>query len=100
MEKEVKLTKSVDYRKIVKEFNPDIEIIKGFEKHILSIIVKDSHIEVICSFCGIIKEFMNEDGLEYSDAILKIMKLDNDNDTKRTDVTYFFHDDQPNPQLN
>lgn len=100
MGKEVKLTKAVDYRKIVKEFNPDIEIIKGFDKHILSVIVKDSHIEVICSFWGIIKEFMNEDGLEYSDAILKIMQLDNDNETKRTDVTYFFHDDQPNPQLN
>ena len=94
------MTKAVDYRKIVKEFNPDIEIIKGFDKHILSVIVKDSHIEVICSFWGIIKEFMNEDGLEYSDAILKIMQLDNDNETKRSDVTYFFHDDQPNPQLN
>lgn len=94
------MTKAIDYSKIVKEFNPDIVIIKEFDKHIFTIIVKDSEIEVICSFWGIVKEFMNEDGLEYSDAILKIIQLDNDNETKRSDITYFFHDDQPNPQLN
>ena len=94
------MTKAVDYRKIVKEFNPDIEIIKGFDKHILSVIVKDSHIEVICSFWGIINDFMIHGELTYTQSILKVMQLDNDNDTKRSDVTYFFYDDQPNPQLN
>jgi hypothetical protein len=100
MEKEVKLTKAVDFKKIIKDFNPDIDVIKEFDKHILSVVVKDSEIEVICSFWGIITEFMNEGDLEYSDAILKIMQLDNNNDTQRSDVTYFFYDDQPNPQLN
>lgn len=94
------MTKAVDYRKIVKEFNPDIEIIKEFDRHILSIVIKDAKIEVICSFWGIVTEFMNEGNLEYRDAILKVMQLDNNNDTKRSDVTYFFYDDQPNPQLN
>jgi hypothetical protein len=94
------MTKAVDFKKIIKDFNPDIEIIKEFDKHILSIVVKDSEIEVICSFWGIINEFMNQGGLTYTDSILKVMKLDNDNDTKRSDVTYFFYDDQPNPQLN
>jgi hypothetical protein len=100
MEKEVKLTKAVDFKKIIKDFNPDIEIIKEFDKHILSVVVKDSQIDVICSFWGIIKDLMNEGELEYTNAIVKVMELDNDNDTKRSDVTYFFYDDQPNPQLN
>lgn len=100
MGKEVKLTKAVDFNKIIKDFNPDIEIIKEFDKHILSVVFKDSQIDVICSFWSIITEFMNEGNLEYTDAIMKVMQLDNDNDTKRSDVTYFFYDDQPNPQLN
>jgi hypothetical protein len=94
------MTKAVDFKKIIRDFNPDIEIIKEFDKHILSVVVKDSEIEVICSFWSIINDFMNQGGLSYTDSILKVMKLDNDNDTKRNDVTYFFYDDQPNPQLN
>ncbi len=94
------MTKAVDFKKIIKDFNPDIDVIKEFDKHILSVVVKDSEIEVICSFWGIITEFMNEGNLEYTDAILKVMQLDNNNDTQRSDVTYFFYDDQPNPQLN
>lgn len=100
MEKEVKLTKAVDFKKIIKDFNPDIQIIKEFDKHILSVVVKDSQIDVICSFWGIINDFMINGELTYTQSILKVMQLDNDNDTKRSDVTYFFYDDQPNPQLN
>jgi len=94
------MTKVVDFKKIIKDFNPDIEVIKEFDKHILSVVVKDSEIEVICSFWGIINELMNQGNLEYSHAILKLMQLNNNNDTQRSDVTYFFYDDQPNPQLN
>jgi hypothetical protein len=100
MEKEVKLTKSVDFRKIINEFNPNTRLIEGFDKYILSVAIKEDKIEVFCSLWRILNDWMVNKNLSYEDSLKILVEMIGKENSKRSDITYYFYDDLPNPQLN
>lgn len=94
------MTKAVDYRKIVEEFNPNISLLKGFDKHILSVNLDNDRIEVYYSLWGVLKQIMLNEDLNYVNAMKKlILKVEKEN-ANQSDLKNFFYDDLPDPQLN
>lgn len=94
------MTKAVDYRKIVEEFNPNISLLKGFDKHILSVNLDYDRIEVYYSLWGVLKQIMLNEDLNYVNAMKKlILKVEKEN-ANQSDLKNFFYDDLPDPQLN
>jgi hypothetical protein len=94
------MTKAVDYRKIVEEFNPNINLLKGFDRHILSVNLDDDRIEVYYSLWGVLKQMMVNEDLNYVNAMKKlILKVEKEN-ANQSDLKNFFYDDLPDPQLN
>ena len=94
------MTKAIDYRKIVEEFNPNVSLLKGFDRHILSVNLHNDRIEVFYSLWGVLKQIMVNDELNYDKAMSKlILKVEKENGN-RSDLRNFFYDDLPNPQLN
>lgn len=94
------MTKAVDYRKIVKEFYPHIELLEELSKHILSVVFKEDEIEIYCSLWGVLKDRMLKSNMSYEDSMRSLIKLVDTENRKTSPVTYFFYDDLPNPQLN
>ena len=94
------MTKAINFRKIIKEFNPNAEIIEGFDKYILSVAIKEDKIEVFCSLWSILNDWMVNKNLPYDEAMNTLVKIIGTENSKRSDITYFFYDDLPNPQLN
>lgn len=95
------MTKAVDYRKIVYEFDPNVKLLTGFDKHILSVNLHKDKIEVFYSLWGVLTQLMAKSNLNYDDSLRQLMlKVQKEKDFNRSDVTYFFYDDSPNPQLN
>jgi hypothetical protein len=94
------MTKAVDYRKIVKEFNPNVDIMEGFDRHILSLNLKEEKIEVFYSLWGVVSQLITSKDLAYADAMSYLIKKVQVENSKRSDVTYYFYDDLPNPELN
>jgi hypothetical protein len=94
------MTKAIDYRKIVEEFNPNVNLLKGFDRHILSVNLHNDRIEVYYSLWGVLRQMMVNEDLSYDNAMKKlILKVEKENDN-RSDLKNFFYDDLPNPQLN
>lgn len=94
------MTKAVDYRKIVEEFNPNISLLKGFDKHILSVNLDNDRIEVYYSLWGVLKQIMLNEDLNYVNAMRKlILKVEKEN-ANQSDLKNFFYDDLPDPHLN
>lgn len=94
------MTKAIDYRKIIEEFNPNVSLLKGFDRHILSVNLHNDRVEVFYSLWGVLKQIMVNDELNYDKAMGKlILKVQKENSNTRGLRTYFY-DDLPNPQLN
>ena len=94
------MTKAIDYRKIVEEFNPNVTLLKGFDRHILSVNLHNDRIEVYYSLWGVFRQMMVNEDLSYDNAMKKlILKVEKENGN-RSDLKNFFYDDLPNPQLN
>jgi hypothetical protein len=95
------MTKAVDYRKIIEEFDPSVSLLKGFDRHILSVNLHRDKIEIFYSLFGVSSQIMSNYHLNYDDCLQKLMLIvQKEKNANKTDVTYFFYDDFPNPQLN
>lgn len=95
------MTKSVDYRKIVEEFMPEAVLLKGFDRHILSVNLHKDKVEVFYSLWGVLTQIMSNNQSSYDNSIHRLMLLvDESKKSNSCDITYFFYDDLPNPQLN
>lgn len=94
------MTKAIDYRKIIEEFNPNVSLLKGFDRHILSVNLHNDRVEVFYSLWGVLKQMMVNDAVDYDKAMSKlILKVQKENSNASVLRTYFY-DDLPNPQLN
>lgn len=95
------MTKQVDYRKIVEEYMPQAVLLKGFDRHILSVNLHKDKVEVFYSLWGVLNQMIIASDLEYDSAMQELMKIvHKTKDVNKCDITYFFYDDLPNPQLN
>jgi hypothetical protein len=94
------MTKAIDYRKVVEEFNPNVSLLKGFDRHILSVNLHNDRIEVFYSLWGVLKQMMLNDDLDYNKAMRKLILKVQEENANKSDLMNFFYDDLPNPQLN
>lgn len=95
------MTKAVDYRKIVESYNPNANLLIGYDKHIVSVKLKQEHIEVFYSLWGVVNELMLKKQLTYDESLKELIEIFHKaNDLKTSDITYYFYEDLPNPQLN
>ena len=94
------MTKPIDYRKVVEEFNPNVSLLKGFDRHILSVNLHNDRIEVFYSLWGVLKQMMVNDDLDYDKAMRKLILKVQEENANKSDLMNFFYDDLPNPQLN
>jgi hypothetical protein len=94
------MTKPIDYRKVVEEFNPNVSLLKGFDRHILSVNLHNDRIEVFYSLWGVLKQMMVNDDLDYDKAMRKLILKVQEEHANKSDLMNYFYDDLPNPQLN
>ena len=95
------MKKAVNYRKIVESHNPNANLLIGYDKYIVSVKLKEEHIEVFYSLWGVINELMLKKQLTYDESLKDLIEMVHKaNDLKRCDITYYFYEDLPNPQLN
>lgn len=95
------MTKTIDYRKIVESYNPNAKLLMGYDKYIVSVNFKEEQIEVFYSLWGVVNELMLKKQLTYDESLKELIEIVHKaNDLKTSDITYYFYEDLPNPQLN
>jgi len=95
------MIKAENILKVLKEFRPEVNLLSGFDRHILSLNINENDsIELYYSLWGVISQIIIDMNLSYVDAMEYLIKKVSIEKANQSDVTYFFYDDLPNPQLN
>jgi len=95
------MTNASKFKKIVEEYNPNVQLLQGLDRYIVSATINQDKIQVFYSLWGVINELMIRKQLSYDDCLKEIIQIvQKANEVKKCDITYYFIEDLPNHELN